>query len=92
MNIGSAYANSLLSEATYADFEGIDIKDTDQVKTALMNIDDPGKGFSESQAAEFVTHWRVANHQPDTTSGFSATLFENVKSAAAVSGRGARER
>ena len=32
--------------------------------------------MSESKAAEFVTHWRVVNHRPDTDSGFCATLFE----------------
>ena len=78
MNITGVYNNSLLSEASYADFKDIDTKDSAQVKTALINIDGPGKGFSQAQAKDFVTHWKVVSHQPDTASGFSATLFESL--------------
>ncbi|HFD81385.1 MAG TPA: hypothetical protein ENK05_13485, partial [Gammaproteobacteria bacterium] len=74
MDIIRAYGNALLSEASYANFQNkIDPED---VKTALETI--PDGGFSQVQAEDFVTHWKVANHQPDTASGFSATLFESL--------------
>ena len=76
MDINKMYQGSLLSEASYADLQNK--FDPQDVKTALMNIDGTGKGFSKAQAEDFVTHWKVASHQPDTASGFSATLFESL--------------
>ena len=76
MNTNETYQQALLSEASYADLQTA--KNTDggfnigRIKTALMNIDGPGKGFSQAQAADFVTHWKVASHQPDTASGVDA--------------------
>jgi len=59
----------VLSEASYSDFSTID-SDDDVIK-ALID-----ESFSPTQAAEFVSHWRVADHIPNTSSGFSATVFE----------------
>jgi len=84
MNIGSSYENALLSEASYADFQNIDITDPSKIKTALKNIDGQDKGFSQTQAEDFVKHWRVSVHQPNTASGFSATLFENIQTGEKV--------
>ncbi|MFV1998692.1 MAG: hypothetical protein ACC641_11885, partial [Acidiferrobacterales bacterium] len=85
MDTNMTYQNSLLSEASYADLQNK--FDPEDVKTALMNIGGPGKGFSEAQASDFVTRWRVADHQPNTSNGFSATLFETLD----ASGQGTGE-
>jgi len=61
------YELAQLAEASYADFQ----------------IADPARGlqlikFSDTQASEFVKHWRVVAHQHNTESGFSATLFQRI--------------
>ncbi|MBV2090537.1 MAG: hypothetical protein KUF72_06575 [Candidatus Thiodiazotropha sp. (ex Ctena orbiculata)] len=74
-----SYEYALLSEASYTDLEGI--RDSDDLKTALVNLNsivDEDKGFSQIQAEDFVRHWRVAHHLPNTSTGFSATVFERV--------------
>jgi len=82
MSITRNFLNAEFSEASYADFRAALQPDgsyrTSDVITALKNIDGPDKGFSQTQAADFVSHWRVASHQPDMVSGFSATLFESL--------------
>lgn len=60
-----------LAEAAYALLENV--TDQENLKNKLEAI-----GFSQSQAEEFVKHWRVVNHLPDTLSGFSATVFESL--------------
>jgi len=80
MLVENLYDYALLSEASYADLQN---KLTpDDVKSALQRIgnsdsepDDPDKGFSQTQAEEFIQKWEIVNHQPDTESGFSATLL-----------------
>ena len=64
---------ALLSEASYADLDSkkIDFTDPEDVKAALI-----AEGFSPTQASNFVSQWDVKDHQPNTGSGFSATLFE----------------
>ena len=82
MDTQNMYMNALLSEAAYADFiiainpDGAYRKE--DVKTALRDTD-----FSASQADYFVNHWQVVSHQPDTDSGFSATLFKSTDPNAA---------
>jgi hypothetical protein len=49
------------------------IIDDAKVITALI-----AAGMSDAQAADFVTHWRVVSQQPNTASGFSATVFEKL--------------
>ncbi|MEW8193199.1 MAG: calcium-binding protein, partial [Candidatus Thiodiazotropha sp.] len=85
MNTEAIFANALLSEASYADFEDVNFNSLDEVRDALQRIgtdegepDDPDKGFSLTQAREFTRQWEVIHHQPDTDSGFSATLFKST--------------
>ncbi|MDP3088511.1 MAG: hypothetical protein Q8M99_10045 [Methylotenera sp.] len=65
-----------LAEAAYANLEGITASSSpDALKLALQEGD--GK-FSVAQAAEFVLHWKVVSHIPNTSTGFSATVFESL--------------
>ena len=72
---------STLAEASYGDFElelpNDGIYEQSFVAAAIQNTGDKNN-FSATQAAEFVSHWRVVAHQPETTSGFSATLFQRI--------------
>jgi hypothetical protein len=65
------YLFSLLSESSYANLKGVTTKK--QLQTALIT-----SGFSETQAEDFASHWRVADHLPNTNTGFSATVFESI--------------
>ncbi|MCU7890865.1 MAG: hypothetical protein KZQ78_04295 [Candidatus Thiodiazotropha sp. (ex Ustalcina ferruginea)] len=89
MNTEAISASELLAEASYADFEEVNYSIRDEVETALQRIgtdegdpDDPDKGFSLTQAIEFTEKWELIHHQPDTDSGFSATLFRSTDSSA----------
>ncbi|MCU7869288.1 MAG: hypothetical protein KZQ98_12250 [Candidatus Thiodiazotropha sp. (ex Lucinoma borealis)] len=73
MEVRTAHQNSFLSEASYADFDTIGAITQTDVENALI-----ARGFSNTQAADFITHWRVAHHLPNTDTGFSATIFESV--------------
>jgi len=77
MNINSIFEQAELAEAAYANFWDEDanevITNVDDVKNALE-----ASGLSKTQAFELVKHWRVVDHQPDTGSSFSATLFESL--------------
>ncbi|MDN3639111.1 hypothetical protein QWY82_09850 [Simiduia curdlanivorans] len=68
MNTNELFYNAQLSEAAYADFwdkeSGQILTDEDDVEDALI-----ASGFSTTQAAEFVTHWRVVHHQPNSSIG-----------------------
>lgn len=57
-----------LAEASYADFANKNI-----TKLAVLEA----KEFSTSQAITLLSEWTIANHQKNTSSGFSATLFQN---------------
>ncbi|PHS26635.1 MAG: hypothetical protein COA83_02885 [Methylophaga sp.] len=88
MDTKTLFEHALMAEAAYADFSKI--SNSSDVKTALQRIgnkdgeaDDPEKGFSPSQADYFIKHWQVVSHQPDTDSGFSATLFKSTDPNAA---------
>lgn len=71
------YDMALLSEASYVEFHRINKDYSDiSVKWAVQNTDFEGR-FSATQAAEFVNNWRVVDHQANTSSGFSATLFQS---------------
>jgi hypothetical protein len=77
MEITKISQQAEISEASYVDFRAA-IKsdgsyDTDKVKIALIT-----GGFSPTQASDFSADWRVANHLPNTSTGFSATVFESV--------------
>lgn len=71
-----------LAEAAYAKFidnTGSLITTKTAVATALQD-----QGFSESQAAEFVKHWKVVSQYNNSQylglvgTGFSATVFESL--------------
>ncbi|MEW8693438.1 MAG: hypothetical protein AB2535_20575, partial [Candidatus Thiodiazotropha endolucinida] len=70
---------SILSDASYADFRGA----LTEARLKQLLVD---SGFTPTQTTDFVRHWRVADHQPDTTSGFSATLFERLGDGGAGTG------
>jgi hypothetical protein len=78
-----------MAEASYANFSAAEQPDgsyqIDDVNTALQRIgtednkpDDPEKGFSLAQAELLTDKWEVVHHQPNTDSGFSATLFKST--------------
>ncbi|MES9991035.1 MAG: calcium-binding protein [Candidatus Thiodiazotropha sp.] len=75
MEIRTAHQYSLLSEASYADFDTIGAITQTDVENALI-----AREFSNTQAAEFITHWQVVHHLPNTSTGFSATVFESLDS------------
>ena len=67
MGLTKLYQQTLLAEASYADFSNID--SDDDIKIALQRIgtkdgnpDDPESGFSQSQAEDFVKHWQIISH------------------------------
>jgi len=76
MEITKMYEQALLSEAAYADFSNL--TNVQSFIDALIT-----SGFFPTQAMEFVTDWQVIHHQPDTESGFSATLFKSMDASAA---------
>ncbi len=82
MELTDFFKMSELSEASYANFQAAKNPDgsfdVGKVQLALKNVDELDQGFSESQAANFVKHWKVVSHQPNTASGFSATVFESL--------------
>lgn len=79
--IQNLFEQAQLAEAAYANLwnSGTNsaITHPELVKSALQDTSN-SMSFSAAQATEFLTHWRVADHLPDTGSGFSATLFESL--------------
>lgn len=77
MTTNSLFEQAQLAEAAYANFWD-DITNTlitDQAKVIAALKGEDGDGFSETQAQEFTNNWEIISHQPDTDTGFSATLF-----------------
>ena len=64
-----------LAEASYTPLDDVSPRNSDQLNQALQNRGIDGE-FSASQALALVNNWSLANHLPNTPSGFSATLFE----------------
>lgn len=78
MSTITLFDQAQLAEAAYAEFidsGGNLITSIAGVKNALKT-----EGMTESQAAIFVTQWRVVHHILDTQNGFSATVFERLYS------------
>jgi hypothetical protein len=81
--ITSLFQQAQLAEAAYADFlddAGFLITTDAQYKSSLR-----ANGFSQAQANEFTTHWKLVDQYTATDwggwtdgSGFSATLFESL--------------
>jgi len=78
-----------LAEASYANLIS---SSSDDVKAALISSDPDFLGekhFSDTQAADFVQDWSViaGGHQPNTASGFSATLFQGKADSGDLAGQ-----
>lgn len=84
MNSKDLFSYGLLSEVTYAELDGKNtLDDTIYEKDNLKNLlalkeSGPDSGWAAALADEFVKHWRVVSHRPNTSSGFSATLYERL--------------
>lgn len=78
-----------LAEAAYATFTdasgALTIASKVEFINRLQDFDADGqkdtKSFSRTQAEEFADHYRVISQQPNTDSGYSATLFERLDEA-----------
>ena len=67
---------ALLSEASYVLFDKVaNTSDNALLIEALTNQRNFNGAFSFTQATEFVENWSVRHHEPNTSSGFSASLF-----------------
>jgi len=86
MDRTSLFQFASLAEASYSDL--IDprtnqpIANIEQLQSALLRKDESTgelKGLSPTQAQAFTEEWRLAHHQPNTESGFSATLFASIE-------------
>ena len=89
INSLSLFEQTQLAEAAYASFKGKIGNNMADVGVALQDKDG-GSEFSQTQAEEFLKHWRIADQyatggtgeDPFWTnkkgSGFSATLFESL--------------
>ncbi len=77
MTIADLFLESQLAEAAYADLWDPELEQpiTDRLRviTALV-----AEGFSLLQANDFDNRWSVVDHLQNTSSGFSATLFQSV--------------
>ncbi|CAG0990149.1 partial Leukotoxin, partial [Methylophilaceae bacterium] len=76
-NTISLFEFAQLAEASYALLEGT-INNENLLKERLIALDGDKYKFSSAQATEFIKNWRVASHQANTSSGFSATIFERL--------------
>jgi Ca2+-binding RTX toxin-like protein len=77
--IQELFQQAQLAEAAYANLISA-VGDQTILKQALdvAHKDLYGGSFSAAQAADFVNHWRVVDQMPDTSTGFSATVFQNT--------------
>ena len=77
------YANlQMAAEAT--DLSKV-LAGTMELKDALVNGNNRASKFTQTQASQFVSDgWVVVDHKPDTTTGFSGTLFRNTKTGELV--------
>jgi pimeloyl-ACP methyl ester carboxylesterase len=77
MNIENLYINSLLSQMAYAKNLEPDSAGADLV-SALTHSENGARDATQAQAQYFANNFRVVEQQETTTSGFSATLFQNI--------------
>ncbi|WP_169740871.1 hypothetical protein, partial [Stenoxybacter acetivorans] len=82
MNIQNLSQYALLAQASYAYLENFKDKNGDYkesiVQDALIDVD--RGSFASNQAENFVKNYEVISHQPNTSSGFSATILRNKES------------
>jgi len=69
--ISNYYLNAQLSQAAYALLQR-GMTEFDFIQ-ALID-----KGFSTTEATTFATTYEILDSQPNTSSGFSATVFRNI--------------
>lgn len=85
-NMDVVYQSALLSAATYVSLQHQDFLVGEAITDAAWNRRAPGvatfsgRGFTRRQFAELQHAYRVLCHQPDTSAGFSATVFEHIGS------------
>jgi hypothetical protein len=73
------YANlQMAAEAFLVDKKEEPLPDN-LLKAALIEGNNHASRFTPTQAADFATHWKVLAQQPNTSTGFSGTLFECIK-------------
>ena len=51
----------------------------DDIKQALIDGNNHASKFTATQADDFLTHWKVVAQCPNTTTGFSGTLFQCIQ-------------
>jgi hypothetical protein len=56
----------------------------DDIEQALIDGNKHASVFTEIQATEFVAQWEVIDQLPNTSTGFSGTLFKAIKDNAAL--------
>src|SRR3989344_2578422 len=71
------FEQAQFAQAAYANLDG-----SLSLVQALQETGTGKPNFSTSQANEFDDHYRVIHHLPNTSSGFSATLFQNIDTGA----------
>ena len=78
------FEQAMLARAAYADLSGIQFEDSVSLRRSLgeaLNRDDPPI-LSAAAAAYVAKNFGVVNHQPNTESGYSGTLFRRRSVAA----------
>jgi len=83
------YQSALLADAAYVSFHVPGFLAGQDISPEAWNMSGDGdtrtfasRGFTEEQFQLFRDTYRVLHHQPDSATGFSATLFENVATGA----------
>ena len=69
----------MAAEAFLADGNGV-LKSGTELKAALIAGNNHSSKFTEPQALEFLKHWEVIAQKPNTSTGFSGTLFKCILS------------
>lgn len=78
-SIKNLYDAAFLAEVAYVDFAKVDMTNLVQYKKDIEREFSNGKSnLSEVQINYFLENFRVVAHQPNTKSGFSATVFARI--------------
>lgn len=88
------YKHAQLAEASYGNFwnsASSTVITSNSLVSDVLRDRNNDMSFSLSQAAAFVNKWQVVDHIPDTSTGFSATIFRDTETGAnTLSVRGTR--
>ena len=74
------YGNRTNTKITLHDILDITYKDYETQDSTFFNTENLKGDFSPLQAKRFFSRYDLLIHQPNTESGFSATLFQNKES------------